>query len=225
MGAVNQLLAKHNVQVRRSRMDLHRDQAIVERFNWTLAERLFGHQYAQEMLLAARGSSERSAEWVTQLPALMTALNNEPTSLTAQKPKDAIKAPKVAQKLSSVVTGRSTGLTEPLIESSALVRYLYQLGELEGRRRRATDPMWSLTTHTVRNVVGKEVSLRCTTSTMGLLVNSFGRSFWSFLGALSCRLIVFSCVDVCFANGCPSISVTLETGQSHVITTVAPGVV
>ena len=42
MGAVNQMLAKHSVQVRRGRVDLHRDQAIVERFNRTLAERLFG---------------------------------------------------------------------------------------------------------------------------------------------------------------------------------------
>ena len=59
MGAVNPLLAKHNVQVRHGRVDLHRDQAIVERFNRTLAERLFGHQYAQEMLLTARGSAKK----------------------------------------------------------------------------------------------------------------------------------------------------------------------
>ena len=32
---------------------------IVERFNRTLAERLFGHQYAQEMLLTARGSAKK----------------------------------------------------------------------------------------------------------------------------------------------------------------------
>ena len=32
MGAVNQLLSKHNVEVRRGRVDIHRDQAIVERF-------------------------------------------------------------------------------------------------------------------------------------------------------------------------------------------------
>ena len=32
------------------------------------------------------------------------------------------------------------------------MRYLYAPGELEGGRRRATDPVWSLTTHTVRNV-------------------------------------------------------------------------
>ena len=46
MGAVSQLLAKHSVQVRRGRVDIHRDQGIVERWNRTLAERLFGHQYA-----------------------------------------------------------------------------------------------------------------------------------------------------------------------------------
>ena len=44
MGAVNQLLSKHNVDVRRGCVDIHRDQAIVERFNRTLAERLFGHK-------------------------------------------------------------------------------------------------------------------------------------------------------------------------------------
>ena len=46
MGAVSQLLAKHNVEVRRGRVDVHRDQGIVERWNRTLSERLFGHQYA-----------------------------------------------------------------------------------------------------------------------------------------------------------------------------------
>ena len=49
MGSISQLLAKHSVQVRRGRVDIHRDQGIVERFNRTLAERLFGHQNAQEM--------------------------------------------------------------------------------------------------------------------------------------------------------------------------------
>jgi len=43
MGAVSQLLPKHNVEVRRGRVDIHRDQDIVERLNRTLAERLFGH--------------------------------------------------------------------------------------------------------------------------------------------------------------------------------------
>jgi len=64
MGAFSQLLAKHIVQVRLGAAANHRQQGIVERFNRTLAERLFGHKYALDMLLAARGSSERSIEWV-----------------------------------------------------------------------------------------------------------------------------------------------------------------
>lgn len=155
MGAVNQLLAKHDVQVRRGRVNAHRDQGIVERFNRTISERLFGAQYAQELLLAARGSSERSTEWVRALPEVVAALNDEPTRLTGKKPAEAIKASSVVAKPASVVTGRIVGLEEPLISSLALVRYLYQPGELEGGRRRATDPMWSLTIHTVRNVFRK----------------------------------------------------------------------
>ena len=88
MGAVNQLLSKHNVEVRRGRVDIHRDQAIVERFNRTLAERLFGHQYGVEMRLP---DDKRSTEWVARLPAVISALNKEVTRLTGQKPVDAIK--------------------------------------------------------------------------------------------------------------------------------------
>jgi len=55
-----------------------------QRFNRTLAERLFGHQYAQEMLLAARGSYDRSIEWVTRLTAVVAALNGEVTRLTGK---------------------------------------------------------------------------------------------------------------------------------------------
>ena len=59
MGAVNQLPSKHNVEVRRGRVDIHRDQAIVERFNRILAERLFGHQYGVEIRLQ---DNKRSTE-------------------------------------------------------------------------------------------------------------------------------------------------------------------
>ena len=88
MGAVNQLLSKHNVEVRRGRVDIHRDQAIVERFNRTLAERLFGHQYGVEMRLP---EGQWSTAWVTRLPAVISALNKEVTRLIGQKPVDAIK--------------------------------------------------------------------------------------------------------------------------------------
>ena len=133
MGVVNTLLAKHKTKIRRGRVNIHRDQAIVERFNRTLAERLFGHQYAQEMLLRGK----RSVEWVSRLPAVINALNNEQTRLIGLRSKDAIKAKTVAQKPS--FTGRPVGLNEQKLPSGIGVRYL-----LEGGQRRATDPVWSL---------------------------------------------------------------------------------
>lgn len=63
MGAVSTLMAKHKTAIRRGDVEIHRDQAVVERWNRTSAEHFFfGHQYSQELLLAARGSSVRSAE-------------------------------------------------------------------------------------------------------------------------------------------------------------------
>ena len=74
MDSVSQQLVKHSVQVRCGRVDIHRDQGIVERFYWTLTERLFGHQYAQEMRLPSTFPSysyppQRSTEWVKRLPS------------------------------------------------------------------------------------------------------------------------------------------------------------
>ena len=122
MGAVSQLLAKHSVQVRRGRVDIHRDQGIVERWNRTLAERLFRHQYPQEMRLP---SGQRSTELVARLPSVVAALNGEMTRLTGKKPSDAIKAKTVAKKPSSVVPDRPVGLKEQRLPSGVGVRYLY----------------------------------------------------------------------------------------------------
>ena len=151
MGAVSQLLAKHGVSVRRGRVDVHRDQGIVERWNRSLAERLFGHQYAQEMLLP---SGERSTQWVARLPSVVAAMNGEVTRLTEKRPSDAIKTRSVAQEPSSTVPGRPVGLDEQKLPPGVGVRYLYQPGELEGGRRRATDPIWSLNVYRLgRSVV------------------------------------------------------------------------
>ena len=152
MGEVSRLLAKHGVSIRRGRVDIHRDQGIVERFNRTLAERLFGHQYAKEMKLS---EGQRSTEWVARLPAVVSALNGEVTRLTGKKPSEAIKAKTVTQKPSSTVPGRPVGLREQKLPSGVGVRYLYQPGELEGGRRRATDPVWSLTIHRLGRSVTK----------------------------------------------------------------------
>jgi hypothetical protein len=78
MGAVNKTMESHNVKFRRGEKGLHRAQGIVERFNRTLAERLFGHQYAQEILMEARGEQNvRSVEWVARVPGVIKQLNNE----------------------------------------------------------------------------------------------------------------------------------------------------
>ncbi|KAK3737995.1 hypothetical protein QZH41_009631 [Actinostola sp. cb2023] len=106
MGALTPLLEKHGVSVRSSRVDIHRDQALVESWNRTFGERLFGHQYAQEMLLQSRRDSRRSAEWVSRLPAVVAALNGEVTRLIANKSSDAIELAVVAQKPPSVEAGR-----------------------------------------------------------------------------------------------------------------------
>ena len=151
MGAVSQLLDKHGVSVRRGRVDNHRDQGIVERWNRTLAERLFGHQYAQEMA----DPSTRSTEWVKRLSSVVTAMNREVTRLTGRKPSEAIKVKNVERKASSVVKGRPVGFKEQKLPSGAVVRYLYQPGELEGGRRRATDPVWSVDVHRLGRSVTK----------------------------------------------------------------------
>ena len=151
MGAVNQLLSKHNVEVRRGRVDIHRDQAIVERFNRTLAERLFGYQYGVEMRLP---EDKRSTEWVARLPAVISALNKEVARLTGQKPVDAIKEKTVPSKPSTSFL-RLVGVNEKKLPSGLSVRYLYQPGELEGGRRRATDPIWSLNVYEIEKIMIK----------------------------------------------------------------------
>ena len=154
MGEVNKLMKSKNVQIRRGEKALHRSQAIVERFNRTLAGKLFGHQYAQEYLSAAASSkssnarsSSRSREWVARLPDVINSLNKESTRLTGKAPLEAIKLPEVKH-LSS-----SKSRPESLLPRGIKVRYLYQPGELEGgERRRATDPIWSLNTYEIRQV-------------------------------------------------------------------------
>ena len=73
MGAVSQLMEKHSIRIRRIRTEIHRDQGVVERFNRTLAERLFGYQYAKEL----ENPHKRSREWVKRLPEIIKALNVE----------------------------------------------------------------------------------------------------------------------------------------------------
>ena len=143
MGGVTKEMEKHKTYIRRGRTEIHRDQAIVERFNRTLAERLFGHQYAVEMLHAGR-----STVWVKRLPDVVSALNNEVTRLTGKKPVYAIKEKNIVSKPSTPYS-RPVGVNEKKLPPLINVRYLYQPGELEGGTKRATDPIWSLKVYQV----------------------------------------------------------------------------
>ena len=90
MGEVTKLMNYHNVKIQRSEAGNHRAQAFVERANRILGERLFSHQYAQEMI-----SDERSRVWVKRLPDILKTLNNTPTRITGKEPDKAIKMKEV----------------------------------------------------------------------------------------------------------------------------------
>ena len=59
----------------------------MERFNRTLADRLFSYQYHK----VSEDPSKSNQEWVSRLQNVVSALNNEKTSLIGMKPIDAIK--------------------------------------------------------------------------------------------------------------------------------------
>ena len=151
MGTVTKEMKKNNTAIRRGRVEILRDQAIVERFNRTLAELLFGHQYAVEMRLP---EGQRSTEWVKRLPAVVSALNNEVTHLTGKKPEEAIKEKTVFAKPSTPYL-RPVGKNEKMLPSGVSVRYLYQPGELEGGGQRATNLIWSLKVYNVVKLLVK----------------------------------------------------------------------
>ena len=151
MGAVTKEMEKNKTAIRRRRTEIHRDQAIVERFNRTLAERLFWHQYAVEIPLT---EGQRSTTWVKRLPEVVSALNNEVTSLIGKKSTEAIKEKAVYSKPSSKYT-RPVGHNEKKLLSLVNLRYLYQPGELEGGSKRATDPVWSLNVYNIEKAVTK----------------------------------------------------------------------
>ena len=146
MGAVSQLLAKHGVKV-------------VLTSTGTKASRSAGTgpwlsgSLDTSMFKRCASLRVRSTEWVARLPSV--AMKSEVTRLTGKKPSDAIKAKTMAQKPSSVVPDRPVSHKEQRLPSGVGVRYLYQPSELEGGRRRATNPVWSLTVHRLGRSVTK----------------------------------------------------------------------
>ena len=83
---------------------------------------------------------KRSTEWVTRLPG--------------KKPAEAIIKKTVSANPSTPYL-RPFGVNEKKLLSGLSVRYLYQPGELEGVRRRATDPIWSLNVYEIEKIMIK----------------------------------------------------------------------
>ena len=121
----------------------------MERFNRTLADRLFSYQHHKEL----EDPSKSNREWVSRLQNVVSALNNEKTRLIGMKPVDAIKQTLVKQGVSQPVKDYE----EKLLDVGSKVRYLYEPGELEGqqyggkRRKRSTDPLWSVDVYKIKN--------------------------------------------------------------------------
>ena len=91
---------------------------------------------------------KQATEWVKRLPDVVSALNNEVTSLIGKKPAVAIKEKAVSSKPSTKYS-RPVGLNKKKLPPLINVRYLYQPGKLEGGTKRATDPIWSLKVYQV----------------------------------------------------------------------------
>ena len=112
-------MQNNKTSIRSGRTEIHRDQAIVERFNRTLAERLFGYQYAVEMTYTHTHAGQRSTEWVKRLPSVVSALNNEVTRLTGKKPAEAIKEKSVSSKPATPYS-RAVGVNEEKLPSQSM---------------------------------------------------------------------------------------------------------
>ena len=124
-GDTTKLMEKHDVMIQRGDPSQHRSQGIVERYNRTLADRLFSYQYHKEF----EDPSKSNREWVSRLQNVVSVLNNEKTRLIGMKPIDAIKQTLVEQGFAQPTSKK---YEEKLLDVGTKVRYLYEPGELEG---------------------------------------------------------------------------------------------
>ena len=120
-----------------------------ERFNRTLADRLFSYQYHKEL----EDPSKSNREWVSRLQNVVSALNNEKTRLIGMKPVDATKRTLVKQGFSQPVKDYE----EKLLDVGTRVRYLYEPGEVEDYqykgegRKRSTDSIWPVDVYKIKD--------------------------------------------------------------------------
>ena len=134
-GDTTKLMEKHDVMIQSGDPSQHRSQGIVERFNRTLADRLFTYQYHKEL----EDPSKSNREWVSRLQNVVSSLNDEKTRLIGMKPVDAIKQTLVEQGFSQP----AKEYKEKLLDIGTKVRYLYEPGGLEGYQYKGDDWVFS----------------------------------------------------------------------------------
>ena len=134
---VLKLMKEHDVKVTSVTTKYHHNfTAFVERFNKSLAERLFKTQDAQEL----QNPTKDSKIWVKYLQKAVSKLNSEKTRMLGMTPAKAVKLDIVGLEIKPYPE-------EKVLPEDGLYRYLYQPGELEGGdRRRATDMIYSWNT-------------------------------------------------------------------------------
>lgn len=135
-GDVIDLMKRKNVRIRIG--NSKRSQCIVERFNKTLARKLYRIQDVNDLI----NKLERNKKWVKNLQIVVNTLNNTVSRLINLKPKDAIKLTHV-NALPSQPARRRNGFMESRLPYMTPVRYLLENNEFEGGKQRATDPNWS----------------------------------------------------------------------------------
>ena len=134
-GEVKKLMKKHGVRIRV--VYTSRTQGIVECFNKNSSKKAFDSQYAREL-----NTKDVCKDWVEGLEKRLISMNNEITRILGMKPADAIKlrkTPKIEVKYK-----RPVGFDEEYIPVESKVRYLLLPEDLEGKKRHATVPNWSL---------------------------------------------------------------------------------
>ena len=151
MGAVNQLLSKHNVEVN----------AVVWIF--TVIKLLLKDAIApwlkdcldtnMGLKCPSQTTKDRLNGW-HDCPLLFQLLIKKSLDWPVTKPAEAIKKKTVSANPSTPCL-RPVGVNEKKLPSGSRVRYLYQPGELEGGRRRAIDPIWSLKVYEIEKIMIK----------------------------------------------------------------------
>src|SRR6185436_18545941 len=140
------LMLKNKVRIRV--VYSHRTQGIVERFNGTSADRSFRGQYSSEL-----ASGNVCKAWVKDDTDILIAMNNEKTRLLGMKPADAIKLRKTPKAKESLPANRPIGMDEERLPITSKVRYLLLPEDLEGGKRRQTDPNRTLTVFKIDRII------------------------------------------------------------------------